>query len=65
MLKIDWSKDTRDKGDHLNHYGAVKVSEYVADYLKNSGLLMDHRTDKEFKHWNDAFKAYSKTIEGK
>lgn len=59
-LKIDWKKDTYDKGDHLNFYGAQKVTGYLGEYLKNNFEITDHRGKEEYKHWNDDLKAYEK-----
>lgn len=38
-LGIDWEKDTRDGGDHLNDYGAEKLTRYVGRYIKDKGLI--------------------------
>ncbi len=58
QIQIDWSMDTRDKGDHLNYSGAVKVTHFISEYLKETGLLTDHRVDPEYAKWNDSFKKY-------
>ncbi len=57
-LNIDWSKETKDKGDHLNFYGAQKVSSYVADYLKETGLVKNHKGEKGYEGWDKALKYY-------
>ncbi len=44
-IGLDWTKDTRDRGDHLNYYGAEKVSAYLGGYLKEGYSLTDHRGD--------------------
>lgn len=62
-IQIDWSKDTRDKGDHLNHFGAVKVSRFLSEYLKGTGLLTDHREDPAYAKWNDSLKKYETVVE--
>lgn len=62
-IQIDWSKDTRDKGDHLNHFGAVKVSRFLSEYLKETGLLTDHREDPAYAKWNDSLKKYETVVE--
>lgn len=49
---FDWTTDTRDKGDHLNHSGAVKFTTYFAKYLKNEFNLMDQRNNEQFNYWN-------------
>lgn len=63
QVQIDWSRDTRDAGDHLNHFGAVKVTRYLSDYLKKTGLLTDHRVDADYAKWNDSLQKYTAVVE--
>ncbi|MCM1544420.1 MAG: DUF1574 domain-containing protein [Ruminococcus sp.] len=51
-VPIDWENETRDKGDHLNYYGAVKVTDYLGKYLSETHLVSDHRNDAGFEQWN-------------
>ena len=60
VVGIDWTKDTRDKGDHLNHSGAVKATKFLSNYLVETGLLTDHRNDEAYKSWDDALEHYIK-----
>lgn len=46
-LQMDWSRDSRDEGDHLNTYGAMKVSRYLGEYLKANYTLPDCRMNEE------------------
>lgn len=57
-LEIDWKNDTKDAGAHLNYYGAIKVSKFIGDFLKNSNLIEDHRNDSNYDEWNKAYKKY-------
>lgn len=61
-VPIDWGMDTRDQGDHLNYYGAVKVSAYLGDYLSEEYGLADHRGDERYASWDDALKRYQKEV---
>ena len=62
QVKIDWTKDTRDKGDHVNHSGAVKVTRFLSQFLRETGLLTDHREDGEYAKWNDSLKIYESVV---
>lgn len=59
---IDWQRDTRDEGDHLNYFGAMKVSNYIADYLTEHFDLHDRRHDISYYHWQDALNKYNEMI---
>lgn len=60
-VNIDWKKDTRDKGDHMNHYGAMKVSSYLGEYFKEQNLFTDKRNDPDYKEWNECVKKFNKS----
>ena len=51
-VPIDWSKDSFDAGDHLNYYGAKKVSSYLGKYLNELGTFEDKRKDTQYQSWN-------------
>ena len=57
-LGIDWSNDTRDGGNHLNYYGAVKVSEYLSECLQDKYDLEDHRGDDYYAQWDECYESY-------
>ena len=57
-IGIDWDKDTSDGGDHLNLFGAEKVSIYLGKYLKDNYDLPDHRNEEKYSYWNNDYKTY-------
>lgn len=61
-IRIDWTKDTRDKGDHLNIYGAKKVTHYLGDYLSRTNTMDDHRKDTKYEKWNEALIKYELAV---
>lgn len=63
LLHIDWDRDTRDKGDHLNYFGAVKVTKFLSSYLQSTGLLTDHRKDPLFSSWDRSLKKYETLVD--
>lgn len=60
-LEIIWEKETQDEGDHLNYYGAIKVSNYLGNYLNNMKMLDDHREDEDYNKWHESLERYKKT----
>lgn len=56
-IGIDWSKDSRDGGDHLNDAGAWKTTEYLLSQLKKLNLA-DHRQDPAYSGWNTEAKQF-------
>lgn len=61
-IGFDWTKDSRDGGNHLNCYGAQKVSKYVGQYIKDNVELTDKRSDPAYESWNADFKEYKKNL---
>lgn len=57
-IPIDFQTDTRDKGDHLNNAGALKVMNYLNDYLGENFNLSDHRGQPGFERWDEDLQLY-------
>ena len=56
--QIDFLKDFRDKGNHMNTVGASKATLYIGDYINvNYGkLLTDKRNEEQFQNWTTLIK---------
>lgn len=61
-LKMDWNKDTRDAGDHLNHQGALKVTKYLGEYLSEKNILENHKQDEKYNKWDEAWIRYKRIV---
>lgn len=62
-IKMNWKKDTHDKGDHLNLSGSRRMTKYLGDYLVSRCDLTDHRGDPDYQSWVDIWPDYEATIE--
>lgn len=62
-VPIDWETDTRDKGDHLNHKGAKKVTKYLGEFLSEKGTIIDRRNDITYARWDKSLDIYMRDIE--
>ena len=61
-VPIDWETESFDVGEHLNVWGAQKVTAFIGEYLDGLGIFEDKRTDKEYEAWNEAQKAFFESI---
>lgn len=50
-IGVDFAQDMNNSG-HLNIWGAVKVSTYFGNYLKQNYSLADHRSDSAYAQWD-------------
>ena len=51
-LGIDWQTDTYDRGDHLNYWGAVKVTRDLGRWFQENLPLPDHRGEAAYGAWD-------------
>lgn len=56
---LDLATDFYDT-DHTNIHGAIKVTDYIANYLLEHYEFVDKRRYTRYKSWNDAFESYSR-----
>lgn len=49
-IGLDYARDFRDES-HVNNYGAEKVTEYLAQYMKINYDMEDHRGDETYLFW--------------
>ena len=50
-------------GKHLNTYGAVKISQYLADYLAEHYQIPDRRTDETVASYNADYERFRTEME--
>lgn len=62
-LGIDWDRDTCDAGDHLNYYGASKVTAWLGAYLSEAYDLPDRREDPAYAQWDADYLAFQQRLE--
>lgn len=60
-LHIDLETDYYNE-NHTNVHGAIKFTDYIANYLLDEYKFEDKRNDEEYVSWNESFEEYSKII---
>ena len=62
-IGIDFQTETYDAGLHLNHSGAVKMSDYFAEILQKKHGMTDHRNDPAVAAvYDEKLKKYDEAI---
>ena len=59
---VDEETDCADGNDHLNFYGACKVTGYIGQYLVNTYGIEDKRNAQEYNDWNKSYDIYKEYI---
>ena len=58
-IGLDWSKDTLDKGDHLNCFGAEKTTAWLTKRIEEDAELSDHRGEASYaRAWDPVLERY-------
>ncbi len=57
-IGLDWTKDTCDKGDHMNCYGAKKCTLHTAKYLQETYGFTSHKGQEAYANWDAELQAY-------
>lgn len=63
-IPINWQTDSYDGGDHLNYFGACKVTSHLGTFLWNTGLFTDKRGLAEYSAWNTALDDFNASTAG-
>lgn len=59
---FSWLTDSRDGGNHLNYYGAKKMTKYMGEYLKEHYTLEDDRHNPEYQDYEEIYKKYQQNF---
>ena len=63
-MGVDFEKDIRDYGTHVNVVGAEKITDWFENYLKENyvdtgaAFTTDHRGDKKYQSWDKAYEQW-------
>ena len=60
IVEIDYDKDYRDGGNHLNLNGAIKITNYLSDYIKNNFEIEANKLNT--KSFEDAYKRFERKL---
>lgn len=61
-LNINYNEDSRDGGDHLNFRGAMKVTNYLGEYLYQHTHLKSHSADPRYDSYELSLLLYKRKI---
>lgn len=56
---VDYQTDMYDPDSHLNPSGAVKVTDYLGQYIVDRYGIADRRSEAAYAHWHAAYDEYA------
>lgn len=59
-VDVDWSRETRDAGDHLNHRGARKVTSVMGGLLADAYGVASRDDERTRAAWDEALERYER-----
>lgn len=62
-INFDAKRDYRDNGNHLNYFGATKVTTYLGEYLNSHYKLTNHFNDPAYDKWRESYNIYLKKVD--
>lgn len=57
LTDFNWKKNTKDKGRHLNIYGAEIITEKIEKEIINYNFV-NHKDDETYSKWNEYYNLY-------
>lgn len=60
---IDWEHDMLDGNNHVNYYGALKVSKTIGKYLQTNFKITDKREDEAYQKWDRDYDYYKRCVD--
>lgn len=60
--ETDLRYEEKDKGSHLNHSGAKKVTEYYGKILREEFHVADHRGDEKYHEYDEAAAEWDEAV---
>lgn len=61
QANIDWSTDTKDYGEHINYFGAIKVTQFFGEYFLSKGV-QSHKGELGYEKWDESVELYKEEM---
>lgn len=61
-IGFDMKNDYRDNGNHLNYFGACKVTTFIGSYLNAHYKLDNHFDDVNYASWQKSYNVYLQKV---
>ena len=62
QIEFDYAKDCENE-NHLNIYGAEKITNYLGEYIKTNYNIEDKRENKEYSYLQEQLKIYNNIVD--